>query len=396
MKILIVDDEKAIRDGLKRTIQSYGMHMNVFTADSAEEALYLLREQPIDLVLVDIMMSGMNGIELMDILKKKYPNMIWIVISAYSEFSFAQKALQLGAKDYMLKPVGKKKLRDTITVMEREWNERRRRLSDNELLKINLQYLREAVFRRWAQGLDIGRFDMSEMERLHPNFYLVQIKLETDTDLSLKQFVVENVLSELFELHGRGFVVSLDEVALLGVVSLDEGRSVLKLEEEMNLHLTYTLKVKFSITVSSCLTDFKAIPNEVKKMQVGAPNEGKAYSYPAVNKSDEAIELALQYIAGNYEENLSLEKVASVVYLNPIYFSQVFKQKIGIGYKDYVTNLRLERAKQLLADPKLRIIDIALMVGYGDFRHFSQVFRKKFHMTPSEFRASLGHIEKRD
>lgn len=173
MNIMVVDDETAIREGIKRTIESSFPNMMVFAAGSVEDALSILREYPTDLVLLDIMMPGMNGLELMGVMKEKYKSMKWIVISAHSEFSFAQEALRLGARDYILKPVGKNKLKEILAEVELEWNEQKRNMSEKDILQINLRYLREAVFRRWAKGLDIGRFDMVELARQYPDFYLI-------------------------------------------------------------------------------------------------------------------------------------------------------------------------------------------------------------------------------
>jgi two-component system response regulator YesN len=109
--------------------------------------------------------------------------------------------------------------------------------------------------------------------------------------------------------------------------------------------------------------------------------------------SDKAVEVALHYIKTHFHEDLSLEKVASFVFLNPVYFSQLFKQKVGQGYKEYVIQLRMEHAKKLLQNPHIKLSDIAERIGYQDMRHFTQVFRKKFMVTPSEFRHQAAQDE---
>jgi two-component system response regulator YesN len=389
MNILIVDDEETIRKGIRRAIVSFFPDMKVCMAGSAEEALRILRQQPVDLALLDIMMPEMNGIELMGILKNKYPNLVRIVISAHSEFSFAQEALRLGASDYILKPVGKQKLKEIIVEMEAQWNARKRNMSDTDLVQINLRYLREAVFRRWSQGFDIGRFDMSELARQFPIFHLVLVRLQTNEDLSLKHFIVENVLTELIDTCGSGFVVGLDGKTLLGIITLKEDVAVKGLEEETHIYLQRALKAPYLLQTSARLTDFSSIPDTVESMR--AAEKTDAQPNPAGKNSYETIDIAIQYIVANFNENLSLQKVASVVFLNPVYFSQLFKQKTGTGYKEYLTQLRLERAKALLADTNMKIIDIAYSVGYHDIRHFTQVFRNKYRMTPSKLRAALEH-----
>lgn len=211
--------------------------------------------------------------------------------------------------------------------------------------------------------------------------------METNQDISLKHFVIENVLSEWFEMNGNGFIVSLEGNILVGVVTLREDTGICSFEEGARKHLDQCLKVPYQMVVSRLLTDFHSIPDEIKNLQLTGFSALKK-DVPA-SKNDETITIALQYIRGHFQDTLSLEKVASIVYLNPIYFSQLFKQKTGIGYKDYVTQLRMERAKELLANRGLRVTDVARLVGYDDLRHFTQVFRKNYHCTPTEYRNEL-------
>lgn len=64
----------------------------------------------------------------------------------------------------------------------------------------------------------------------------------------------------------------------------------------------------------------------------------------------------------------------------------MFKQKTGSGFKEYVISLRMEKAMELLKHTQLKLIDIAEKVGYQDVKHFTQVFRKRTNMTPTEYR----------
>ena len=98
------------------------------------------------------------------------------------------------------------------------------------------------------------------------------------------------------------------------------------------------------------------------------------------------LEQALQYIEQNYSEQLSLEDIATQVYLSPNYFSEIFKASIGVAPWEYVTQMRLDEAKELLLNTKRSITDIALSVGFGDSSYFAKVFKERFEQTPSAFR----------
>ncbi|GMK43513.1 response regulator [Paenibacillus glycanilyticus] len=383
MNILIVDDENVIREGIQRTLNNRFPAYSTYLAVNAEEAVTQLRKHHIDIVLTDILMPGMTGLELMNLTRSMYPRVRWVVISAYSEFSYAQEAVRLGAKDYLLKPIGKEMLAEMIEKISGEIEQEREQTEEAELLKLNRNYLREAVFQRWAQGLDIGRFDMTPFMDSHPHFNLIMVKMESDKVVQLEHFMIENVLGELIEKHGQGFVTIYDSKSLLGLVTLPEGGTITSLLEELRTHLIKYLRVPFQIMHTDRIEDIDTVPGEVQRMRQASSTQ--VYEHYA-SGSDQSIEVALQYIRTHYHADLSLEKVAAIVYLNPVYFSQLFKQKTGAGFKEYVIGLRLEQAKQMLLNPKLKLADVAERIGYQDMRHFSQLFRKKYGETPSEFR----------
>ncbi len=386
MNILIADDERAIREGIKRTINRIYPEYGVELAEGAEEAAKLMGEKRFDIVLTDILMPGMNGLEFMRISKRRFPWVKWVVISAHSEFAYAQEAVRLGARDYLLKPIGKTRLQEIISTLATEVREESEQTKEEELLKANLKYLREGVFQRLASGLDIGNLDLTPFIEDYQSFYLMMVQMDAgDKNVRLEHFIVENVLSELIERHGRGFVVSYDRQSLLGLITPREPERIERFQEEVKAHLKHYLKVPFQIVHSGLNNDFQSVPQVVMRMKQ-ASNSPVALLDPPKGSGEKAIEVALQYIKEHYNEELSLEKVASIVFLNPAYFSQLFKQKVGFGYKEYVTSLRLEQAKQLLLNPKLKVGEIAEYLGYQDIRHFAQMFRKKYHVTPNEYR----------
>lgn len=106
MKMLIVDDEPVICRGLSETIswETIGVEV-VGEASDGEEALELISRQPVDLVLTDINMDGMDGLSLSRTLREQYPHIRIIILSGYNDFEYARQALRIGLEDYLLKPV---------------------------------------------------------------------------------------------------------------------------------------------------------------------------------------------------------------------------------------------------------------------------------------------------
>lgn len=386
MNILIADDERVIREGIKRAIRTLFPDYRVYVAARAEEAVKVLEEQRIHIVLTDILMPGMNGLEFMKISKRRYPYVKWVVISAHSEFAYAQEAVRLGARDYLLKPIGKNKLQELIVQLTAEIQQDNDISRQGERLKASLKFLREGVFQRLASGLDTGNLDIGPFIEDYQHFYLVMVQLDPgEQSVRLEHFIVENVLSELIEQHGKGFVVSYDRQSLLGLIAMPEHARIGAFQEEVRTHLTHYLKVPVHILHSGLCEDFNTVPHVVKRMREASASQAFEPE-PLKGSGEKAIDVALHYIKEHYSEDLSLEKMASVVFLNPAYFSQLFKLKTGQGYKEYVTSLRLEQAKLLLLNPRLKLAEIAERVGYQDMRHFTQMFRKRYQLTPTEYR----------
>ncbi|NLG87802.1 MAG: response regulator [Clostridiaceae bacterium] len=103
----------------------------------------------------------------------------------------------------------------------------------------------------------------------------------------------------------------------------------------------------------------------------------------------------IEYIEEHYKEDITLQTAADYVHMNHIYISRLFKRETGETFLDYLTKFRLKRACVLLMKNEYKIYEIALEVGITDSGYFSQVFRKYYGMTPSEYRNRLfsGEIQ---
>ncbi|MCG1021532.1 response regulator transcription factor [Sutcliffiella horikoshii] len=118
---------------------------------------------------------------------------------------------------------------------------------------------------------------------------------------------------------------------------------------------------------------------------------GSVETIPAVSgigvpSSMEKIE---EYLRANYQQDITLQEIADRFYLSREHISRKFKQEYHETITDYVTRIRMEKAKELLANPRSKIYEIAYHIGYHNEKYFSKVFKKFYGVTPNEYRTSL-------
>lgn len=107
-----------------------------------------------------------------------------------------------------------------------------------------------------------------------------------------------------------------------------------------------------------------------------------------VPASSALVHNVLEYVRAHVTEGLVLENVAAVFYVSPNYLSTLIRKETGITYRQHVINAKLAVAKQMLADTRMRVEDIAYAIGYENYISFYNVFRKMENMSPTEYRFS--------
>ena len=107
-------------------------------------------------------------------------------------------------------------------------------------------------------------------------------------------------------------------------------------------------------------------------------------------KHVDVIYRAIDYIKKNYMKKITLEEVASHVYLSPAYFSKIFKEEMKTNFNNYLNLVRIEMSKKLLLDDSMPLVDISSYVGYEDQSYFSKVFKKMVGISPGKYREARG------
>ncbi|NOU69748.1 response regulator [Paenibacillus sp. LMG 31461] len=216
IQLLIVDDEAHVVDRLHATIDwtSLGIEQ-IFKAYSGKEALELLEQFSIDIVITDIQMPGITGLELIAEINDRWQKTKCILLSGYSDFNYAKEAILQGTEDYLLKPVTEKDLLATVgrvmDKLQKEWQEVISTQRLTYTFKENLPLLRGNLLNDLLQGRKLS--EQSLQEKMHmlelPDFHeqtcvCMMIRLESDFldydmgRLSLMEYAISNMVEELF------------------------------------------------------------------------------------------------------------------------------------------------------------------------------------------------------
>jgi two-component system response regulator YesN len=129
------------------------------------------------------------------------------------------------------------------------------------------------------------------------------------------------------------------------------------------------------------------IKDEIKSSNSNGKNESGSCNPLLISSIKEIITRRYK------DENLTVNQIADTLHYTSAYICVVFKQHTGITVNDYINLYRIEKAKELLKDIKLKLTDVAIMVGYSSDNYFSKVFKKHEQITPSEYRKGNYHNE---
>lgn len=514
IKMLIVDDEPIISQGLRMTIpwDSHGIEV-IGEASDGKQALEILEKQRVDIVLTDVRMPEMDGIQLAKTIHEQMPHIRVVIISGYDDFHYAREAIRFRVKDYLLKPVDIEELVSKVSKLSAEIDEEREMLAKVEEEQMQ-EGVRQFIFNPHIQPqthhLFTGKhfcivvseledyatlhetYSSSELDEIrdnwsttvqeamnthfyralsfftHPNLQMTLVfSQQAFTEKAMKQLVTNTLLewdgptglffgiSDIFEniqdvkeayhhayealvkrgknnqpiqlysllnepnvkknyskinyLHLYETLFRRDSHQLL--VDLEQLFDHMETEDynlveivEVCQELNKTIEQRLQdILTTTSLEDITYHVNEtldlhftnsirsVKRLMLDDLNMWMDLLIKEnMGKKSWSVEKAEQYILENYHRDLKASEVANEIHITPNYFSMIFKKELGVSFNDYLNDLRIEKAKQLLADTSDRIFEIAKEVGYKEYKYFVQVFRKKTGMTPTDYRTFKG------
>ena len=276
-KVMLVDDEPLVRKGIRTSIDwnAYGIEI-VDEAGNGMDALRKLRNRQVDLVLADIRMPIMSGIELSRQIKQDYPDISVALLSGYEDFAYAQAALQIGVEDYMLKPISAENLIEVITKIRDKKKEnllrKRNEINRIRILNENLPYIKHKflgnLLKKALSAEEIEEKLSSLNIALNGSEYhvfMIEIDgLNTDgmsaRDIETIKFAVYNIAEETLLRRFSG-LVCYGEYGnrLIGLVSTNRIHSLWSLCEEMQLNIKRYLKLSVTIGIGTSCRDLLEI-----------------------------------------------------------------------------------------------------------------------------------------
>ena len=395
-KLLIADDEARIRKGLRNALDWNELNIEIVgEAEDGELALEQIKKLNPNLIFLDICMPFLNGLELIKKLNEVDPHCIIIIITGHDEFEYMHEALKLKVFDYLLKPVQKDALRDTVNkaIQEISKNEEKKVYLDwaNRQLDENFHVLKQTFLNNWFKGNFTYEEVLSELDffkfKFHSNIGIVIIKVierlsyevySKDWDRELLNFAITNVTLEIMGKF-KPEVTYIDEdnniVIICNVDNISKWLNVIsEIENKIYSYLHYTVILEQKIISDGIV----GVRNTYKEI---VSNINKITAYKPI------VLLAIRYINTNYNvNNLSLGHVAEKFSVSSSYLSKLLKQEVGLSFIDYLTMHRIKKSICMMDDPKLKIYEIAEAVGYNNQHYFCKAFKKVMGFAPTEYR----------
>lgn len=144
--------------------------------------------------------------------------------------------------------------------------------------------------------------------------------------------------------------------------------------------------------MENCLYELMVFLVRYKRSFFDAREDISSLSAEALSPGDENIQRAARYIVENYRRDISLTDAAEYVSMSSTYFSKKFKEVTGFGFKEYLLNLRIKKASELLLETRLSVTEIAYESGFNDSNYFGDVFKKSKGISPLGYRKNKEQI----
>lgn len=382
-KIVLVDDENIVINSLKKYISTQLSGYEIIgTFSNGADALAFLESNPADIIISDILMPQMDGLELAQQVSQLMPGAVMIILSGFSDFQYAQQAIRYNVFTYLLKPLDYRELDSVLrhaaaTAVNRKATLRTHLFADDQAV----QFFCDLLFGTISSAQELRRrYDSLGLpfSLEQTSGYLLKLSFDCSAERVMSNISgIMQTLSRSMESGNLFFVRHAERdlffIALkCGAHPLGKAAQISKMVEQDH-HFPCEVEIyrKFS-----CLKEFVCNENTF------TPDDHKQ------NPNAQLVKKAIAYIESHYSEDISRESVATLLYLSPSHFSSLFKQETGRTFKEFLTNVRMQAAMELLST-QMSINEIAQQVGYLNRNRFIVNFKEFTSYTPTEYRKQV-------
>ena len=372
VKVFLVEDEAIIRRGIKKNVEweKNGFEFVGEAGDGEYAYPQILKTEP-DILITDIKMPFMDGLELSHLVKKILPNTKIIILSGYNEFEYAKEAITIGISEYLLKPVTAASLTAVLRKVKEEIREEKEKSRLLERYFVSYEKYNEFLDKTDYTGVDrkliqdFLKLGSAGEEGMFIDEYLAAVGENNYRSFLLRQYMTIDIFFCVQEFL-KGLSVCADEIP----PELGDIKYIPKIVVSEEQTVSY-LKELFAFAIS-------------ERDRVSG------------NRYGSLIDTAKQYLAEHFESNdVSLNTVAAQVGVSSSYFSSIFKQETGQSFVEYLTKLRIDKACELLRCTTLRTAEIGERVGYNDPHYFSATFKKVTGVSPKDYKNGGQEPERR-
>lgn len=341
-QVLVVEDEQDILEGIVSLIDfpSYGFDV-IKKAQNGAEALKLIEQRPPELLITDIKMPVMDGMELIERVKHSYPDMAIVVLTGYDDFQILKRIVNLNITGYISK----------ITMFEDfpEMLKKCQKLVEKPIEEANLQNTFNQMLWELSNAIEAGNYSHIHYLTDHILDYIFQTNDTPFTDILKKNCnsLLWNIIWKMEYLLNNSEQYNELKPVIAGIDSMHNPDEIKVFTQQM---ISDILK---PLTKESGLTN------------------------------QEQIRLACKYIDSHIFEKINIQTMADYCCTTESYFSTLFKKHTGVTFSEYTTRKKMEKAHELLQSG-LNVAQVADMLGYAEIKNFRANFKRHYNINPTQ------------
>jgi len=414
-RILLADDEPIILSGLRSMLDWGKLGCTVAgTVRNGKQALEFISRQRPDIVICDIKMPLISGLELLSACADQYPEIVFIMLTNHQDFHMVQQSLRSRAADYLLKiDLDEEKLAHSMEMAIAECEKRRKLFRDfpagSRLESVpNSAIMRHVSVLLSANGEESARRAIAGLKRqaaadncaaallfMDPS-RIPNIAVFTQEEkarlFNFHRNLVEDVAQKLF--RDQPYVMFRPEPCCDSITLFFWNLPDSRLIERFHTKLTATLgdisQMQINLLVSELLSgpDLRQLhlQMELLKRELEVCPRTLLFYNQSMGKSD-YVAAAKRYVEGHILERVLVQDVAAAIGITPNYLSSLFKRQLGQNFMDYVNATKIKYACSLLEGGKHLVYEISHMLGYDNAYYFTKVFKRYMKVTPTEYQA---------